>query len=200
MCFFFLYVFRNLFPADALNAGSRKEKRQYKKRKHKIPRDKQQLNHQQQQQQQQYLATMGVMPTSGTAGAALGVGGVAGIPGGTSSLPHHLPHHMHHHLHRQSSSPAPNESNIETEEEDLAHKIGSESEEEAPFAFRRRQGCDYLRVSRKSLIMTSSSFNVEHFHLQSRAHTGNWPWEPKEEYGFGDTKYRYTLASIKHPR
>ncbi|XP_073812627.1 enhancer of Polycomb [Musca autumnalis] len=165
---------------DALNAGSRKEKRQYKKRKHKIPRDKQQLNHQQQQQQQQYLATMGVMPTSGTTGAALGAGGVTGIPGsGTSNLPHHLPHHMHHHLHRQSSSPAPNESNIETEEEDLAHKIGSESEEEAPFAFRRKQGCDYLR---------------------SRAHTGNWPWEPKEEYGFGDTKYRYTLASIKHPR
>ncbi|XP_061390283.1 serine-rich adhesin for platelets [Musca vetustissima] len=165
---------------DALNAGSRKEKRQYKKRKHKIPRDKQQLNHQQQQQQQQYLATMGVIPTSGTTGAALGAGGgVAGIPGSTSGLPHHLPHHMHHHLHRQSSSPAPNESNIETEEEDLAHKIGSESEEEAPFAFRRKQGCDYLR---------------------SRAHTGNWPWEPKEEYGFGDTKYRYTLASIKHPR
>lgn len=63
-------------------------------------------------------------------------------------------------LHRQSSSPAANESNIETEEEEFgsgglgcgggghhAHKIGSESEEEAPFAFRRRQHCDYQRVS-----------------------------------------------------
>ncbi|XP_075169202.1 enhancer of Polycomb [Haematobia irritans] len=173
---------------DGLNAGSRKEKRQYKKRKHKVPRDKQQLHHQQQQhlqQQQQYLANIGVIPTSATTGAALGAAGVAGgvgglgIPGGTSNLPHHLPHHLHHHLHRQSSSPAPNESTFETEEEDLAHKIGSESEEEAPFAFRRKQGCDYLR---------------------SRSHTGNWPWEPKEEYGFGDSKYRYTLTSIKHPR
>lgn len=142
---------------DALNTGSRKEKRQYKKRKHKVPRDKQQqqLHHQQQQhlqQQKQYLATIGVIPTSATTGAALGAGGVAGgvgglgVPGGTATLPHHLPHHLHHHLHRQSSSPAPNESTIETEEEDLAHKIGSESEEEAPFAFRRKQGCDYLRV------------------------------------------------------
>ncbi|XP_023303869.2 uncharacterized protein LOC111685819 isoform X3 [Lucilia cuprina] len=169
--------------ADGINSGSRKEKRQYKKRKHKVPRDKQQLHQQQQQQhlqqQQQYLAGIGVIPASAATGAALGgnvAGGVGGLTG-TAAHPH-LPHHLHH-LHRQSSSPAPNESNIETEEEDLAHKIGSESEEEAPFAFRRKQGCDYLRT---------------------RTHTGNWPWEPKEDYGFGDSKYRYTLTSIKHPR
>lgn len=103
------------------------------------------------QQQQQYLANIGVIPTSATTVAALGAGVAGGVGGigvpGTATLPHHLPPHLHHHLHRQSSSPAPNESTIETEEEDLAHKIGSESEEEAPFAFRRKQGCDYLRVS-----------------------------------------------------
>lgn len=136
--------------ADGLNSGSRKEKRQYKKRKHKVPRDKQQLHQQQQQhlqQQQQYLAGIGVIPTSATTGAVLGGNVASGVGGLTGTATHpHLPHHLHH-LHRQSSSPAPNESNIETEEEDLAHKIGSESEEEAPFAFRRKQGCDYLRVS-----------------------------------------------------
>uniref|UniRef100_A0A1A9UQ24 Enhancer of polycomb-like protein n=1 Tax=Glossina austeni TaxID=7395 RepID=A0A1A9UQ24_GLOAU len=159
---------------DALNTGSRKEKRQYKKRKHKIPRDKQQL-----QQQQQYLAGIGVMPASASSTA----GGLVGSTSMTGSAVHHghhhhLPHHLHP-LHRQSSSPAPNESNIETEEEDLAHKVGSESEEEAPFAFRRKQGCDYLRT---------------------RTRTGNWPWEPKEEDGYGDNKYRFTLTSIRHPR
>uniref|UniRef100_A0A1A9WQS1 Enhancer of polycomb-like protein n=1 Tax=Glossina brevipalpis TaxID=37001 RepID=A0A1A9WQS1_9MUSC len=159
---------------DALNTGSRKEKRQYKKRKHKIPRDKQQL-----QQQQQYLAGIGVMPASASSTAA----GLVGSTSMTGSAVHHghhhhLPHHLHP-LHRQSSSPAPNESNIETEEEDLAHKVGSESEEEAPFAFRRKQGCDYLRT---------------------RTRTGNWSWEPKEENGYGDNKYRFTLTSIRHPR
>lgn len=99
------------------------------------------------QQQQQYLAGIGVIPTSATT-AVLG-GNVASVVGGlTGTATHpHLPHHLQH-LHRQSSSPAPNESNIETEEEDLAHKIGSESEEEAPFAFRRKQGCDYMRVNK----------------------------------------------------
>uniref|UniRef100_A0A1B0G767 Enhancer of polycomb-like protein n=1 Tax=Glossina morsitans morsitans TaxID=37546 RepID=A0A1B0G767_GLOMM len=158
---------------DALNTGSRKEKRQYKKRKHKIPRDKQQL-----QQQQQYLAGIGVMPASASSTA----GGLVGSTSMTGSAVHHHHHHLPHHLHplhRQSSSPAPNESNIETEEEDLAHKVGSESEEEAPFAFRRKQGCDYLRT---------------------RTRTGNWPWEPKEEDGYGDNKYRFTLTSIRHPR
>ncbi|XP_065369495.1 uncharacterized protein E(Pc) isoform X2 [Calliphora vicina] len=168
--------------ADGLNSGSRKEKRQYKKRKHKVPRDKQQLHQQQQQhlqQQQQYLAGIGVIPASATTGAVLGGNVASGVGGLTGTATHpHLPLHLHH-LHRQSSSPAPNESNIETEEEDLAHKIGSESEEEAPFAFRRKQGCDYLKT---------------------RTHTGNWPWEPKEDYGFGDSKYRYTLTSIRHPR
>lgn len=85
------------------------------------------------------------MPASASSTA----GGLVGSTSMTGSAVHHHHHHLPHHLHplhRQSSSPAPNESNIETEEEDLAHKVGSESEEEAPFAFRRKQGCDYLRV------------------------------------------------------
>lgn len=104
--------------------------------------------HQQQQQQQQYFAGIGVIPTSANTVSVLGgtIGSVAGSGLSSTSAHSHLPPHLHH-LHRQSSSPAPNESNIETEEEDLSHKIGSESEEEAPFAFRRKQGCEYLRVS-----------------------------------------------------
>lgn len=142
-----LYPF--LSYVDAINAGAngggnRKEKRTYKKRKHKLTRDKQQQQQQHltQQQQQQYLIS-GV--GNGLSASALGVPGSA-----LSALQ----------LHRQSSSPAANESNIETEEEDFgsgglgcgggghhAHQMGSESEEEAPFAFRRKQHSDYQRVS-----------------------------------------------------
>ncbi|XP_053965640.1 uncharacterized protein LOC128867995 [Anastrepha ludens] len=182
------YLNPSSLTIDAINAGAngggnRKEKRQYKKRKHKLPRDKQQQQQQQQHlsqhQQQQYLGGVG----SGNGLSASALGGV----GATLSTQHLLQ------LHRQSSSPAANESNIETEEEDFgsgglgggggsghhAHKIGSESEEEAPFAFRRKQHCDYQRPL---------------------AHDGNWPWESKEDYGLGDPKYRFTLTSIKHPR
>nr|XP_014088244.1 uncharacterized protein LOC106616209 [Bactrocera oleae] len=175
------YLNPSTLTIDAINAGAngggnRKEKRTYKKRKHKLTRDKQQQQQQHltQQQQQQYLIS-GV--GNGLSASALGVPGSA-----LSALQ----------LHRQSSSPAANESNIETEEEDFgsgglgcgggghhAHQMGSESEEEAPFAFRRKQHSDYQRPL---------------------AHDGNWPWESKDENGFGDTKYRFTLTSIRHPR
>lgn len=29
---------------------------------------------------------------------------------------------------------------------------------------------------------------------------GNWPWCPPEENGLADRRYRYTLASLSHPR
>ncbi|XP_036331591.1 uncharacterized protein LOC118743166 [Rhagoletis pomonella] len=176
------YLNPSSLTIDAINtgasggSGNRKEKRQYKKRKHKLPRDKQQQQQQQQQHQQhQYLG--GVSSGNGLSASALGGAGAA------LSAQHLL------HLHRHSSSPAANESNIETEEEEFgsgglggghhAHKMGSESEEEIPFAFRRKQHCDYQRPL---------------------VHDGNWPWESKEDCGFGDPKYRFTLTSIKHPR
>ncbi|XP_067632062.1 serine-rich adhesin for platelets [Eurosta solidaginis] len=189
------YLNPSTLTTDAISAGAssggiRKEKRQYKKRKHKIPRDKQQHQQQQhlsqqQQTQQQYLGGIGT--GNGLSASALGA-----VAGSSALSSHHLLQ-----LHRQSSSPAANESNIETEEDDYgsnglggscgvggssghhAHKLGSESDEETPFAFRRKQHSYYHRPL---------------------AHEGNWPWESKDDYGFADPKYRFTLTSIRHPR
>ena len=96
------------------------------------------------------------MPVTSSSSASASAANAGGLHSSYSA--HHLPHL--HHLHRQSSSPAANESNIETEEDEFgsvaggvnaggqfAHKLGSESEEEIPFAFRRKQSCDYMRVS-----------------------------------------------------
>ncbi|KAH8321395.1 hypothetical protein KR074_003760 [Drosophila pseudoananassae] len=178
------YLNTSNLTMEAINSGSgngssRKEKRPYKKRKHKLPRDKQQHQqqpqtqhqaHQQQPLQQQYL------PASGVAGA---------------SPAHHLPHHMHHLSRQQSASPAANDSIADSEEEDYygaggaqnGNKLGSESEDEAPFAFRRKSSCIYLPTRHGDV---------------------RWPWEsPDEEMPSGacpDTKYRYTLTSINNPR
>ncbi|XP_037944219.1 uncharacterized protein LOC119677024, partial [Teleopsis dalmanni] len=162
------YLNSSNLAIDSINVsgtGIRKEKRQYKKRKHKLPRDKQQ------HLQQQYLAGVGMMPSSVTSGVV-----------GNSSIAGHLPHL--HHLHRQSSSPAAIESNLDTEEEEYAagsgqQKAGSESEEEAPFAFRRKQSCNYHKP---------------------KDHLGNWPWESKDNHGFGDPRYRFTLTSLRYPK
>ncbi|KAH8372613.1 hypothetical protein KR009_001029 [Drosophila setifemur] len=181
------YLNTSNLTMDAINSGSgngsssRKEKRPYKKRKHKLPRDKQQhpqqsqaqhQPHQQQpHQQQQYL------PASGVSG---------------SSPAPHLPPHLHHLIRQQSASPAGNESIVDSEEEDFfgaggvqnGNKLGSESEDEAPFAFRRKSSCIYL---------------------PTRHRDGRWPWDsPDEEMepsgACSNAKYRYTLTSLNYPR
>ncbi|XP_030388402.1 uncharacterized protein LOC115634683 [Scaptodrosophila lebanonensis] len=159
------YLNTSSLAMEAISAGgnnsSRKEKRPYKKRKHKLPREKQ-------QQQQQYFSGIGLVPPA------------AGVS------PAHLSHL--HHLHRQSASPAANESNVETEEDDYisgsaqnGNKLGSESEDEAPFAFRRKSSCNYLRT---------------------RQQCGLWPWEQPSTYETTNAtalaKYRYTLTSINN--
>ncbi|TDG50656.1 hypothetical protein AWZ03_002960 [Drosophila navojoa] len=176
------YLNTSSMTMEGISAGSgngsssRKEKRPYKKRKHKLPRDKQlqqQQHHQQQQQQQQQQ----YLPGMGLASSASGIS------------PAHL-----HRLNRQSSSPAGNDSIADSDEDDYlavgaqnGNKMGSESEEEAPFAFRRRPRCNYLRTR--------------------AVDEGRWPWEapadedaPPGAAGGVDAKYRYTLTSINYDR
>ncbi|XP_034654287.1 uncharacterized protein LOC117892276 [Drosophila subobscura] len=175
----------NTSTMDTIHSGSgngsssRKEKRPYKKRKHKLPRDKQQnLQHQQlQQQQQQQQQTQQYLP-----GQSSGSG---------ASPAHHLPHHLHNR--QQSASPAANDSILDSEEDDYlngglnGNQLGSESEDEAPFAFRRKPSCIYL---------------------PTRHRNGRWPYDSADEEtetsksagGYSDPKYRYTLTSINYPR
>lgn len=115
-----------------------------------------------------------ITPTSGLTGTTLLSGGLLPLSSiHHHHHPHHHSHHSHHHHHHLQhsqfgSTPANSsrvsplcgnqESNLETEEEELLlhnkqhplhqqqYPIGSEGEDEAPFAFRRKQGCDYLRV------------------------------------------------------
>ncbi|XP_022232748.2 uncharacterized protein LOC111081111 [Drosophila obscura] len=158
-------------------SSSRKEKRPYRKRKHKLPRDKQQNQHQQlQQQQQQQQQTQQYLP-----GQSSGSG---------ASPAHHLPHHLHNR--QQSASPAANDSILDSEEDDYlngglnGNQLGSESEDEAPFAFRRKPSCIYL---------------------PTRHRNGRWPYDSADEETetsrsgpYSDPKYRYTLTSINYPR
>ncbi|KAI1280491.1 Enhancer of polycomb -like protein 1 [Halotydeus destructor] len=58
--------------------------------------------------------------------------------------------------------------------------VEEEDDPDGPYAFRRKQGCSYL-----------ASLTEQ---------TGNWPWEPPEEGGMGDKRYRYCMTSISHPK
>ncbi|XP_001360549.4 uncharacterized protein E(Pc) [Drosophila pseudoobscura] len=159
-------------------SSSRKEKRPYKKRKHKLPRDKQQNQHQQLQQQQQQQQTQQYLP-----GQSSGSG---------ASPAHHLPHHLHNLSRQQSASPAANDSILDSEDDDYlngglnGNQLGSESEDEAPFAFRRKPSCIYL---------------------PTRHRNGRWPYDSADEETetsrstgpYSDPKYRYTLTSINYP-
>lgn len=198
--------------------GMRKEKRQYKKRKHKL-------------QQKDKTASLAV--SSGTS---------AGGYGTTHSLhhPHHhagnnpIPSHKHlisntktylyfgdqsrvppivpsqnsrHHHHQVANSMMIPGSGIEpmmsSDEDDFngnnAH--GSESEDEGVYSFKRNRNCNYHKV-KNHCCNQFWRFNANfQFSLQPVSDGfGNWPWVGKDENGKADKKYRFTLTSIRVPR
>lgn len=55
-----------------------------------------------------------------------------------------------------------------------------ENDPDGPYAFKRKRNCCYLAPINDYL--------------------GNWPWCSREEGGFADQKYRYSLASLTSPR
>ncbi|KAL7047734.1 hypothetical protein ACKWTF_003091 [Chironomus riparius] len=68
-----------------------------------------------------------------------------------------------------------------SDDEDLSTQLGaSESEDEGIYPFRRNRNCNYYQPY------------VENF--------GSWPWESQENSEICDSKYRFALTSICHPR
>lgn len=175
------------------HSSSRKEKRQYKKRKHKIQKDR-----------------GGTSTSGGSGSAAVGAGssGVLGRDGsvlagstGASDRYHYQYHPAGASAGSQSliggrgpadpstisgsgglhGSGTAGDPALSSDEEELANLQGATApEEEYAYAFRRSKFSQYHRPITKGF--------------------GNWPWVSKEENGAADPRYRFTLASLRHPR
>lgn len=148
-------------------SSSRKEKRQYKKRKHKTQREV-------------------IKP---------------GITIHTSTIFYFL-----NFIYNNSSFPLvtttePYDVMFSSDDEDLSTQLGaSESEDEGIYPFRRNRNCNYYKVSTDAVHFHESVTN-QSFTFQPYIDSfGNWPWESQENSEICDSKYRYALTSICHPR
>ncbi|XP_038108346.1 uncharacterized protein LOC6043078 [Culex quinquefasciatus] len=167
------------------HSSSRKEKRQYKKRKHKIQKDRGGTS-------TSGSATVGAGSSVGRDGSALAgasdryhyqyhpAGGSAGgqpLIGGRGTVdPSAIAAGAGLHGSGTAGDPA-----LSSDEEELANLQGATApEEEYAYAFRRSKFSQYHRPITKGF--------------------GNWPWVSKEENGAADPRYRFTLASLRHPR
>ncbi|KAL9707908.1 hypothetical protein quinque_011426 [Culex quinquefasciatus] len=167
------------------HSSSRKEKRQYKKRKHKIQKDRGGTS-------TSGSATVGAGSSVGRDGSALAgasdryhyqyhpAGGSAGgqpLIGGRGTVdPSAIAAGAGLHGSGAAGDPA-----LSSDEEELANLQGATApEEEYAYAFRRSKFSQYHRPITKGF--------------------GNWPWVSKEENGAADPRYRFTLASLRHPR
>lgn len=97
------------------------------------------------------------------------------------------------------------------EDEQSSNQLGQEAEDEGLFQFRRSNASQYHKVlyfmtkTQISYISMNFVFNINYccllLLLQPLLHKfGNWPWASKQENGLADSKYRFTLTSIRHPR